>query len=180
MSIEQLIDGLLKREGGYVDHADDAGGPTKYGITEAEARRNGWAGAIQDITEEFARQVYRTRYWTEPGFDKIASVSPEIAEELLDTGVNMGTETASRFLQRALNALNIKGEMFPDAPVDGMIGPKTISALTSFMAKRSHEGVEVLLKALNCLQGARYIELCEKREANESFLYGWLRERIGL
>lgn len=180
MLIDRIIDGILAREGGYVNHPDDKGGPTKYGITEAEARRNGWTGLIQDITEDFARQVYRTRYWTEPGFDKVATVSEAIAEEVCDTGVNMGVRTSSKYLQRALNALNLKGELFADSPVDGLIGPMTISALTSFLAKRGKEGEQVLLKALNCLQGARYIELCEERQTNESFLYGWMRQRISL
>ncbi len=35
-----------------------------------------------------------------------------------------------------------------------------------------------MLKALNCTQGERYLELAEKREANESFVYGWLEERV--
>jgi len=37
-----------------------------------------------------------------------------------------------------------------------------------------------LLKGLNALQGERYIELAEKRQANESFVYGWLRTRVGI
>ncbi|WP_288143161.1 putative peptidoglycan-binding domain-containing protein, partial [Escherichia coli] len=28
--------------------------------------------------------------------------------------------------------------------------------------------------------GERYLELAEKREANESFVYGWMKERVGL
>ena len=35
-----------------------------------------------------------------------------------------------------------------------------------------------MLKALNALQGERYIDLAEKRQANESFVYGWLRTRV--
>ncbi|MDQ4651164.1 putative peptidoglycan-binding domain-containing protein, partial [Klebsiella pneumoniae] len=40
------------------------------------------------------------------------------------------------------------------------------------------EGEQVLLRALNCSQGARYLELAEGREANEDFLYGWVKERV--
>jgi hypothetical protein len=36
----------------------------------------------------------------------------------------------------------------------------------------------VLLTALNCLQGARYIELTEGREADEAYLFGWAANRV--
>ncbi len=35
-----------------------------------------------------------------------------------------------------------------------------------------------MLKALNCLQGSPYVDLAEKRGANETFLYGWLDKRV--
>jgi hypothetical protein len=37
----------------------------------------------------------------------------------------------------------------------------------------------VLLRALEALQGERYLRLAERRPANEAFLYGWLANRIG-
>lgn len=33
MNIEQYLDELIKREGGYVNNPADRGGATKYGIT---------------------------------------------------------------------------------------------------------------------------------------------------
>jgi hypothetical protein len=35
-----------------------------------------------------------------------------------------------------------------------------------------------MLRALNCSQGQRYLELAEQRSANETFVYGWVRERV--
>ncbi len=46
------------------------------------------------------------------------------------------------------------------------------------LSARGKEGEQVLLRALNCSQGARYLELAEGREANEDFLYGWVKERV--
>jgi hypothetical protein len=46
------------------------------------------------------------------------------------------------------------------------------------ISARGKEGEQVLLRALNCSQGARYLELAEGREANEDFLYGWVKERV--
>ena len=71
-----------------------------------------------------------------------------------------------------------EGRYIPDLKADGDIGPATRSALTAFLRARGGEGEVVLLKALNVLQGERYISLAEGRAANESFLYGWLRTRV--
>ena len=176
--IAALIDALLVREGGYVDNPDDRGGPTNFGITQSVARAAGWAGTMRDLPRDFAAAIYRRRYWATPGFDQIAQVSPTIAAELFDTGVNMGPATATAFLQRSLNALNRQACDWPDVPVDRSIGPATLAALTRLLAVRGGAGEAVLLKALNALQGARYIELAEGRAANESFLYGWLAGRV--
>lgn len=178
-TIDAIIEGLVKREGGYVDHPDDTGGATCWGITEKLARRWGYAGAMKDLPVEEARRIYRDEFINGVRFNEILALHEHIGEEVIDTGVNMGQEVAATLLQRSLNALNLKGEMFPDIAVDGHVGDGTIAALKSFLAKRGGEGAAVLLKTLNCLQGARYVELCEKRGKNESFLYGWMRQRVG-
>lgn len=175
----RLIDGLLAREGGYSNNPADAGGETNHGVTKAVARENGYFGPMSAMTRAQAVEIYRAKYWLRPGLHLVAAVAPEIAEELFDTGVNMGAGTAARFLQRALNALNARGQHYGDVAVDGAIGPATVKAMAAFL-KRRREGVSVLLKALNCLQGARYIELAEGREANEAFVYGWLAQRVSL
>lgn len=180
MTADQIIDGILRREGGFVDNPDDKGGPTNFGITEAVARANGYDGPMVELQEAAARAIYEKRYISEPGFDKVLELNPQIGEELIDTGVNMGPRVAAVFLQRCLNCLNLKGEMYTDIVADGEIGPGTIGALKTFLNVRGKEGAVVLLKALNCLQGARYVELCEANVRQETFLYGWLRERIGI
>jgi hypothetical protein len=47
------------------------------------------------------------------------------------------------------------------------------------MRLRGKAGEKVLLKAIEALQGERYVALAESRPANEAFLYGWLANRIG-
>ena len=180
LTIDQIINGVLRREGGFVDHSDDLGGPTKFGITAGVAMASGCTRDVRSLSVRDARKIYKEQYYCRPGFDRVAKHSPCIASELVDTGVNMGVVTAARFLQRALNALNKRASIYSDIEVDGYIGNKTIAALSAYFNHRGAEGEEVMLKALNCLQGARYIELSEAREANESFTYGWLRERIAI
>ena len=135
-------------------------------------------GAMPNLPRELAIAIYRRRYWIAPRFDAIAAIAPRAAAELFDTGVNMGPGVAVTFLQRSLNALNRQGRDWADIAVDRIIGPATLGATRRMMSVRGKASEVVLLKALNALQGARYIELAEGRQANESFLYGWLANRI--
>ena len=60
MNIEKYLDELIKREGGYVNNPADRGGATKYGITQAVARENGWNGNMKDLPLEFAKVFIKT------------------------------------------------------------------------------------------------------------------------
>lgn len=180
MNVEELIDGLIDREGGYVNHPSDRGGPTNFGITEAVARAHGYSGAMRNLPRSEAAAIYKRLYWFRPRFDEVAKRSPAVAEELFDSGANMGPAVAATFLQRALSALNRDQQDYADLVPDGRIGPATLAALDRFLELRGKaKGESVLLKALDALQGERYIRLAERRPANEAFLYGWLANRIG-
>jgi len=176
--IDDLIDAVIDREGGYSKHPADRGGATRWGITEAVARANGYAGDMRHFAREAAAAIYRRIYWQRPRIDDVAQRAPSIAAELFDTGVNMGPAVAVAFLQRALNALNRGARDYPDILLDGRIGPQTLGALDGFLATRGAAGETVLLKALEALQGERYVSLAERRPANEVFLYGWLANRL--
>jgi hypothetical protein len=83
-------------------------------------------------------------------------------------------------VQRALTALNRNGGDYPDLVPDGRVSTMTLFALDAFFAARGKgSGETVLLRALEALQGERYLRLAERRPANEAFLYGWLANRIG-
>ena len=178
--VDTMIDALIEREGGYVNHPADKGGPTCFGITEAVARAHGYGGAMRQLPRTDAAAIYRRLYWQRPRFDEVAKRSAPLAAELLDTGANMGPAVAVTFLQRALTALNRGGKDYPDLVPDGRIGPATLAALDAFLETRGKtSGETVLLRALEALQGERYLRLAERRPANEAFLYGWLANRIG-
>lgn len=179
LNVDQLVDNLITREGGFVDHPADRGGPTNWGITEAVARAHGYTGPMALLPRGEAAAIYRRLYWLRPRFDAVARRAPRIAAELFDTGANMGPGVAATFLQRALTALNRNGTDYLDLTPDGRVGESTLAALDSFLALRGSGGQTVLLRALEALQGERYLRLAEKRPANEAFLYGWLANRIG-
>lgn len=179
MDVTQLIDDLIGGEGGYTDHPADRGGATRWGITEAVARAHGYRGDMRTFPREEAAAMYKRIYWVRPGFDRIGDIAPNIAAELFDTGVNMGPGVAISFLQRALNALNRGASDYADVVPGVRIDDATVAALTTFLAKRARHGEALLMKALEALQGERYLDLAERRPANEAFLYGWLANRLG-
>jgi lysozyme family protein len=179
MTIDQQIEALIEREGGYVNHPADRGGPTKFGVTEQVARAFGFTGNMRDLSREMARTIYRQRYWEQPRFDEVFLFYPRVGEEMFDTGVNMGPAVAGRFLQRALNLLNRGATDYPDIGVDGAVGALTLHALNAYRAKRGAAGETVLLRAIDGQQLSRYMDLAEGKPSQEAFLYGWIANRIG-
>lgn len=173
-----MIDTLIGKEGNFSSHPADPGGNTMYGVTQAVARQNGYVGDMRVMPRPVAVSIYRKNYFVAPGFDKVYELSQSIAEEMFDTGVNMGTSVPGPWLQRILNALNRDQADYKDIGVDGKIGPATILALRTFLNKRGAAGEKVILRLLNSLQGVRYLEICEKRPASEAFLFGWISNRL--
>ena len=175
-----VIDGIFMKEGGYVNNPADKGGATNWGITEAVARAHGFKGDMQDLTRDEAYSIMEEDYWIKPGLDKLAQISIPVAFKLCDTAVNIGPDYPGRWLQQWLNLFNQRQKRYPDITVDGVMGEQTRSSLQQYLSWRGTEGEEVLLKALNCSQGSYYFTITEKREANEEFIYGWIKERIAL
>lgn len=174
----ESFDKLILIEGGYADDPNDAGGKTKYGITEAVARANGYPGDMKDLSQDNARVIYRMQYWNTLQLDKVSAMAPTVADRLFDIAVNCGVGTAAQLLQRSLNAFNHQGKDYPDMAVDGVIGPMSIDALHTFLRMRGLEGERVLTAALKALQGSRYITLAERIPVDEDFVYGWILKRV--
>lgn len=180
--VERIIERILEAEGAkYTNDPRDAGGPTKYGITQRALSE--WRGKqvtpddVRFLMMDEAAKIYRARYFTGPGFDKVAAISEPVAAELMDTGVNIGPQAAITFLQRALNAFT-DGARYHTMDTDGRIGPATLAALQSFINWRGSAGEAVMVRTLNCLQGTRYVELTESNPRNRSFAFGWILNRV--
>jgi len=177
---DKIISGIIRVEGGYSNDLSDSGGETNYGITEAVARSFGYTGSMRDMPREIAFDIYSAMYWDSVYADGLSELSEPITDEVVDTAVNMGPGRAGEFLQRSLNVLNNLGSLYPDIVVDNAIGKATASALKQFLFYRGKEGEETLAKMLNSLQGAFYVELAERREKDEKFIYGWFKNRVKL
>jgi len=179
-TIDQMIDDLVVREGAFVDHPADRGGPTCWGITQAKAREHGYAGDMRSLPKMTARAIYWQDFVIATGIAALALRSPRIAAEALDTGVNMGAPWGVMMLQRAMNALNQGGSDWPDlAKVDGYYGSKSDAALAACQRVRgAQQWEDVLLAAMNCQQGDRYLDILERSPSQEAFGWGWFRNRV--
>jgi len=170
---EKAINIILEHEGYiFTNRKDDAGGKTKYGITKPYAKAHGYDGRIKDLTLDIAKELYR-HHWGGLRLNEVNS--QDIALEIFDTAVNCGNSFAIRSLQRTINAFNRYQKDWNDIKVDGKIGPITIRELNKAIKKRKVN----ILKALNCLQGARYIALAENlNRRDETNINGWFNMRI--
>jgi lysozyme family protein len=163
--IKNQIDNIIDIEGGYVNHPDDPGGATKYGITERVARNYGYQGDMRDLPVETAREIYYNQYIIEPKFDRLTN--PQIQYEAFEQGVNMGQNRAVRHLQEAYNAIH-----YQTIQVDGMVGNQTLKAVNN--SPYQHD----IYKIMNILQGAYYIKLTQQNSKYKSFIRGWVRHRV--
>jgi lysozyme family protein len=157
---------VLKWEGGLSDDPDDPGGRTYRGVTQA--RYNEYRKAkglpLQDVakmTEQEMREIYWVYYWQPVKGDEFAY---PLALAVFDTGVNMGTVTAIRLLQRAINDL-LPQEKW--VAVDGKLGPQTITAAKSLNAK-------TLALKLCDRREERYHAIVRANPKLGKFLRGWL------
>ena len=157
MMTDQILDEVLRREGGYVDHPHDRGGPTNYGITRATL--SAWRKApvtaedVQRLTEAEARAIYLRQYVEAPGFDQI--VDPRLRALLVDYGVHSGPRRAIMDLQRAAGVT-----------VDGTIGPQTLTAVAV-------QGADALRRSVLQARG-RHLARLLSDPSQRVFAGGWL------
>ena len=162
-------------EGGYVNNPLDPGGATNHGITEQVARDHGYTGSMEDLPLNQANEIYMQDYVVKPGFLPLVQIQSALAEEIIDTGVNVGTSRSSRWFQNGLNQLSRGGKDYPQINVDGKIGPQTIStyqALEKVRGKR--KACELMIKVIDIQQGNHYLTL-----GMPAFTVGWIDHRIG-
>lgn len=115
---DRMIDRLIDREGGYVNHPQDPGGETKYGISKRSYPDLDIAG----LTREQAHRIYATDFYRRFNLDKLDN--PRTAEWVLDWLVHSGP-SAIRWIQQKLGV-----------QIDGVVGPQTLTALNRMQDPR--------------------------------------------
>jgi lysozyme family protein len=115
--LNQVLDRLIAREGGYVNDPRDPGGETKYGIS----KRSYPELDIKNLTKEDAKSIYTRDFYLLNKLHQIENV--KVAEVLLDWFVHSGASVV-RAKERVKALQNLLG-----IPADGYVGPATIEAI---------------------------------------------------
>lgn len=155
---ETLAARVLKREGGYVNHAADRGAATNLGITQRtytiwrNARGLGYLD-VRNLTRAEAMAIYRDNYWTPARCDDL----PEGIRDIhFDAAVNHGVRRAALLLQEAAQVEQ-----------DGHIGPQTLGNAASMAAP--------FLRARYLAARYRfYGEIVDRDRSQLAFIVGWL------
>lgn len=157
MDTRDIIDAIIRREGGFVDHAADRGGATNHGITlQTLSEHRGQEATVDDmrnLTEHEAREIYVQRYVNDPNFYQITH--PELRALIIDCAVNHGPVRAAMWLQQAAGVLD-----------DGVVGPVTLDAVNS----NPGEMLYLHVLADRC---RFYGKLITRDPSQAAFAHGW-------
>lgn len=160
LALSYLIE---KGEGSaYTDDPDDAGGPTKFGVTQKSYSQ--FLGfevtpeMMQALTVDDARPFYRNQYWAPLNCSRMKD--PGIAIAVFDCGVLYGLVQTGVMVQQALN---LTGGLLR---TDGVIGDRTLDLLN----KVSRVTLLVNLERFVLL---RIDHLVKTHPRNEKFRAGW-------
>ena len=173
-TVAAILAAVVALEGGYVDHPNDPGGATNWGITERVARANGFTGDMRRLTQGQAKDIYRRQYIEAPGFMPLVEIDPTVAEEVIDTGVNMGPARPIRFFRRAVNEV-----CRTRLPITGTMDAVTVKAWGDCRANLGPRSCVAMLDSLDRQQRAEYDRLVRVNPRLKVFHRGWLNHRIG-
>jgi lysozyme family protein len=152
---DDIITGILIREGPATNDPNDRGGRTAFGISEA-ANPEAWADG--KVTEAEARAIYERKYVKIPGFDKIKD--RQLRTQLIDFGVNSGPMVAIMKLQAIVGA-----------DVDGILGPQTLESVGLMIA-------DEINSALVAERVKMIGRIVTKNPSQLRFLNGWLARAV--
>jgi|GEM_PF-308878 len=163
--------------------ADDLGGETYSGISrKMHPNLELWAiideikkkpNYLAELKSSKVLQVsveafYFTEFWQSLRLNEVPTA---IGIIVYDQAVNQGKVIASTNLQKCLNVINRKQQLFKDVEVDGDIGRQTLIALSMV---KSNDDINLLAELLLSLRVSRYVDITLNREANEIFIKGWI------
>jgi lysozyme family protein len=156
-AFEYAFQGILRNEGSYITEGKTDDDYSKYGITLHTAKLYGYKGSLSSFTVGMAKDIYKKGYWDANRISDIYIISPIIALEMFEIGVNLGVIKAALWVQRLCNSLNsIKGGKYKygdDLLLDGIISNTTISRLSQ-MSKKDHKNI---YNGINAMHRSYYI-----------------------
>ncbi|PZX17752.1 putative peptidoglycan binding protein [Palleronia aestuarii] len=177
ISVRQIAEEIVAREGGFVNDPDDPGGATKFGVTIGTLRQLGvdldgdGDVDIRDVhllDQKHACDIFIRHYFERP---RIALLPEPLQASVFDMYVNSGAN-AVKILQRLLC------DMGHSISVDGVIGPQTQKACCT----ASSDAPEHLCDAYGIARRNYYYSLGDRRGSLRKFARrrdggkgGWIR-----
>ena len=171
-TIDEMIEDILKHEGGYVDHPNDKGGATNFGVSLRYARDIGLDNDgdgdtdkddIRLVTRKQAAKLYKDDFLIKP---RISSLPVEYQPQLFDMAVNHGAHRAVTLFQHVLNDL-----MGPNLDTDGIVGKKTRQTAEYSVERWGWQHVN---NALVDKRIAFFRAIVKNNPKQKVFLKGWL------
>lgn len=153
----------IGNEGKYSNHPRDRGGPTKYGITQADLSQ--WLekpASIQDVKDmslETAKAIYSAHYWNSLGLDHVHDSG--VATCMFDIGVVCGISIPPKFAQSICNAHGA------GLVQDGHLGPLSFAAI-NFLTPA------VFIRDFSVKTESRFRGIVARNPSQGVFLKGWL------
>lgn len=161
MTVDEILDAVIEREGGPLITADplDAGGRTRYGISE-RAHPDAWLHGPP--TRSDAKAIYAKQYVAPftPLVD--AGIDERVRVALIDDAVLSGVRTAVTTLQQAVGV-----------DPDGILGPKTIAAAHA-------EDGQWLLVRLVQRRAHRLARIVERNHFQAKYIVGWIDRTLSM
>lgn len=183
-SFDFVVEHLFGLEKGYSNNKYDRGGKTKWGITEAVAREWGYAGKMDELPPDTARQIYRNWYWDKCKIDEVRALAPMTAFVTFDTAVNSGAGRAGEYLQRTVNYFLPLGR--EKIPVDFGIGPITLTAMAdaivTLRAREEYptEADYLFMQKMTAFRNVLYEMKVAEDSTQKEFVPGWDRRSLNV
>jgi lysozyme family protein len=155
MQFIEIVNKIIKLEGGFVNDRDDLGGETKFGIS----KRSFPEYDIPNLTIDTAIELYKEYYWKP---SKASKLPKDIIGQYFDMVVNLGQGNAVKTLQKAIN-----GSTKNKIAVDGRIGNQTIDAA---------QGLDPMRLAAYRIK--YYTDIISKNPIQEKFYFGWFMRAL--
>ena len=166
----------LAFEKGYSNDTADRGGKTKNGITQEVWEEFGGEGDVSGMTSTVQRNLYLKKYWEGSGVSELCEggVPQDLLSEAFDACVNHGIYGGVKRLQAAYNLVKADG---PDLAVDGILGRKSLAAISGFCGV-GRNYCDSLLAALRGERWNLYTSLSVSDPSQRKFIRGWLRRLV--
>ena len=156
---KQMLFNTLKYEGGLNEKETGGGGISNYGITQDtyNAYNGNEDSSVRDIKLSDVSKIYEEKYYKQPNFDQLPN---KVGYALFDFGVNSGSGTATKTLQRFLGLKD-----------DGKIGEKTIAGVNKYIKENGEDSLAATVNALRRQKMERLAT--ENPEKHAKHLRGW-------